>query len=245
MFHKIKNKREKIKEDKDLYERSYFLDMKSSEKTYKKQKKKEQKKKDYITGQIINISIIIGIVFIILIFLVFFYKSDVIDFLEEIKRTFTYGMMIILGMITVLSICFNIIVKEKKRLSNLLKIVLFFNIAFLIMFFYMEIVLDNTYNNEENFGILYDTKIENKEDTKYVDVWKTFLEQELKTKTEREIFIEENMTQFTYFKIRVYFIFILYVVTMMANTYMISKIDKEIKSREILNRDDKILFKNK
>ena len=234
-----------MKEDKDLYERSYFLDMKSSEKTYKKQKKKEQKKKDYITGQIINISIIIGIVFIILIFLVFFYKSDVIDFLEEIKRTFTYGMMIILGMITVLSICFNIIVKEKKRLSNLLKIVLFFNIAFLIMFFYMEIVLDNTYNNEENFGILYDTKIENKEDTKYVDVWKTFLEQELKTKTEREIFIEENMTQFTYFKIRVYFIFILYVITMMANTYIISKIDKEIKNREILDRDDKILFKNK
>ena len=234
-----------MKEDKDLYERSYFLDMKSSEKTYKKQKKKEQKKKDYITGQIINISIIIGIVSIILIFLVFFYKSDVIDFLEEIKRTFTYGMMIILGIITILSICFNIIVKEKKRLSNLLKIVLFFNIVFLILFFYMEIVLDNTYNNEENFGILYDTKIENKEDTKYVDVWKTFLEQELKTKTEREIFIEENMTQFTYFKIRVYFIFILYVVTMMANTYMISKIDKEIKSREILDRDDKILFKNK
>ena len=234
-----------MKEDKNLYERSYFLDMKSSEKTYKKQKKKEQKKKDYITGQIINISIIIGIVFIILIFLVFFYKSDVIDFLEEIKRTFTYGMMIILGMITVLSICFNSIVKEKKRLSNLLKIVLFFNIAFLIMFFYMEIVLDNTYNNEENFGILYDTKIENKEDTKYVDVWKTFLEQELKTKTEREIFIEENMRQFTYFKIRVYFIFILYVITMMANTYIISKIDKEIKNREILDRDDKILFKNK
>lgn len=234
-----------MKEDKDLYERSYFLDMKSSEKTYKKQKKKEQKKKDYITGQIINISIIIGIVSIILIFLVFFYKSDVIDFLEEIKRTFTYGMMIILGIITILSICFNIIVKEKKRLSNLLKIVLFFNIVFLILFFYMEIILDNTYNNEENFGILYDTKIENKEDTKYVDVWKTFLEQELKTKTEREIFIEENMRQFTYFKIRVYFIFILYVITMMANTYIISKNDKEIKNREILDRDDKILFKNK
>lgn len=234
-----------MKEDKDLYERSYFLDMKSSEKTYKRQKKKEQKKKDYITGQIINISIIIGIVSIILIFLVFFYKSDVIDFLEEIKRTFTYGMMIILGIITILSICFNIIVKEKKRLSNLLKIVLFFNIVFLILFFYMEIILDNTYNNEENFGILYDTKIENKEDTKYVDVWKTFLEQELKTKTEREIFIEENMRQFTYFKIRVYFIFILYVITMMANTYIISKIDKEIKNREILDRDDKILFKNK
>ena len=233
-----------MKEDKDLYERSYFLDMKSSEKTYKKQKRKEQKKKDYITGQIINISIIIGIVFIILIFLVFFYKSDVIDFLEEIKRTFTYGMMIILGMITVLSICFNIIVKEKKRLSNLLKIVLFFNIAFLIMFFYMEIVLDNTYNNEENFGILYDTKIENKEDTKYVDVWKTFLEQELKTKTEREIFIEENMTQFTYFRIRIYLIFILYVITLMINTYEISKIDKSIKGQEILAKDDKILNKD-
>jgi len=32
--------------------------------------------------------------------------------------------------------------------------------------------------------------------------------------------------------------------TMMANTYMISKIDKGIKAREILEKNDKILFKN-
>lgn len=228
-----------------MHEKSYFLDTKSSEKEYKKQNRKEQKKKDYITGQIINMSIIIGIVLIILIFLVFFYKPNIIDFLEEIKQTFTYGMIIILGIITILIICFNILIKDKKILNNLLKILLFFNIVCLILFFYIEAILDNTYNSEENFGELYDTKIENKTDTEYVDVWKTIVEQKLQIKTERELFIEENMTQFRYFRIRVYLIFILYVVTMMANTYMISKIDKNAKARKILDRDDKILFKDK
>ena len=75
-----------MKEDKDLYERSYFLDMESGKKEYEKKKKKEQKKKDYITGQIINISIIISIVLIILICLVFFYKPNVTDFLDEISK---------------------------------------------------------------------------------------------------------------------------------------------------------------
>ena len=78
-----------------------------------------------------------------------------------------------------------------------------------------------------------------------MDVWKTLLEQKLQTKTEKQVFIEENITQFRYFKIRVYLVFILYVVTMMANTYIISKIDKGIKGRDILERNDKILFKNK
>ncbi len=234
-----------MKEDKDLYEKSHFLDMKSGEKEYKKQKKKEQKKKDYITGQIINMSVIIAIVLVILVFVVFYYKPNAMDFLEDIKHTYTYGMIIILGIIATLIIAFNCFVKEKKILSNLLKILLFFNIIFLIIFFYIEASLDNTYNNEDMFGKIYDTKVENKTDTEYVDVWKTLLEQEIKTKTEREIFIEENMSQFTYFKIRVYLIFILYVVTMMANTYMISKIDKGIKGREILEKNDKILLKDK
>ena len=234
-----------MKEDRDLYERSHFLDMKSGEKEYRKKKKKEQKKQEYIKGQIINMSIIIGVVLLILIFLVFFYKPNIIDFLEEIKRTFTYGMIIILSIITILIIVFNIMIKEKKMLSNLLKILLFFNIICLILFFYMEAIMDNTYNNEAYFGELYDTKIENKTNTEYVDVWKTLLAQEVKTKTEREIFIEENISQFTYFKIRVYLVFILYVVTMMANTYMISKIDKGIKGREILEKNDKILLKDK
>ena len=92
---------------------------------------------------------------------------------------------------------------------------------------------------------MYDTQIENKTNTEYVDVWKTLLEQEVQTKTEREVFIEENMTQYRYFKIRVYLIFILYVVTMMANTYIISKIDKAVKARKIFDKDDKIIFKDK
>lgn len=233
-----------MKEDKDLYEKSYFIDMKSGEKDYKRQEKKEQKKKSYRVGIIINILIIAIIVLLVFVFIVFFYKPNMIDYLEEIKNTFTYGMTIILGIITVLIISFNILLKDKKMLSNLLKILLFFNIICLILFFYIEAFLDNTYNNEENFGNIYDTKIENKTDKEYVDFWKTFLEQEVQTKTEKEVFIGENIKQFRYFKIRVYLILILYVILMMANTYMISKIDKGIKGREILEKNDKILFKD-
>lgn len=233
-----------MKEDKNIYEKSYFIDMESGKKDYKKQEKKEKKKKSDKADFIINISMIIGIVLIAFIFLVFFYKPNMIDYLEEIKNTFTYGMMIILAIITILIITFNILLKDKKMLSHLLKILLFFNIICLIVFFYIEAILDKTYNNEENFGNVYDTKIENKTDTEYVDLWKTFLEQEIQTKTEKEVFIEENIKQYQYFKIRVYLIFILYVILMMANTYRISKIDKGIKGREILEKNDKILFKD-
>lgn len=234
-----------MKESKNIYEKSYFIDMKSGEKEYKKQEKKQQKKKSYLTGQLINMSIIIVVVLVILIFLVFFYKPNIIDYLEETKRTFTYGMIILLGMMIVFMIAFNILLKDKRMLSNLLKIVLFFNIVCLILFFYIEAILDSTYNNEENFGNVYDERIDNKTDTEYVDIWKSLLEQELYTKTEKEVFIEENIKQFQYFKIRVYLIFILYVITMMVNTYMISKIERYIKAKEILEKNDTILFKNK
>ncbi len=234
-----------MKESKNIYEKSYFIDMKSGEKEYKKQEKKQQKKKSYLTGQLINMSIIIVVVLVILIFLVFFYKPNIIDYLEETKRTFTYGMIILLGMMIVFMIAFNILLKDRRMLSNLLKIVLFFNIVCLILFFYIEAILDSTYNNEENFGNVYDERIDNKTDTEYVDIWKSLLEQELYTKTEKEVFIEENIKQFQYFKIRVYLIFILYVITMMVNTYMISKIERYIKAKEILEKNDTILFKNK
>lgn len=233
-----------MKEDKNIYEKSYFIDMESGEKDYKKQKKKEQNKKSYATSLIVNVLIIVGIVILILIFFVFFYKPNAIDYLGEIKNTFTYGMITILGIITILMIIFHVILKDKKMLSHLLKILLFFNIICLIVFFYIDAILDKTYNNEESFGNIYETKIENKTDTEYIDLWKTFSEQEVKTKTEKEVFIEENMTQYRYFKIRVYLILILYVILMMANTYRISKIDKGIKARESIEKNDKILFKN-
>ncbi len=233
-----------MKEDKNIYERSYFIDLESSQKDYKKKEKQENKKKSDKANYIINILMIIGIVLIVFIFLVFFYKPNMIDYLEEIKNTFTYGMIIILAIMTTFIILFNIVLKDKRMLSHLLKILLFFNIICLIAFFYIDAILDKTYNNEENFGNIYDTKIENKTDKEYVDLWKTFLEQEVQTKTEKEVFIEENIKQYRYFKIRVYLILILYVITMMANTYRISKIDKGIKGRKILEKNDKIIFKN-
>ena len=164
-----------MKENRNIYEKSYFIDMESGKKDYQKQAKKEKKKKKYRTNLMMNIFMIIVIALIALIFLVFFYKPNIIDYLEEIKNTFTYGMMIILAIITILIIVFNILLKDKKMLSHLLKMLLFFNIICLIMFFYIEAILDKTYNNEENFGNVYDTKIENKTDTEYVDLWKTFL----------------------------------------------------------------------
>ena len=213
-----------------------FSNKKTAKQIEKINKKKNERRVNYV--------FIALIVIFILIFLIFFKKPNWTDFLEEIKNTFTIGMVVILGIIMFSILFAKIFIKEKKTLNNLLKILLFCNIVLLVVFFYTESVLDKTYNNEETFGNFYDTKLEEKTDEEYVDLWQTFLNQEVKTKSAREVFIEENMTQFIYFKIRVYLIFILYVITIMANSYLILKLEKAIKARKILDKDDKIIFKN-
>lgn len=213
-----------------------FSNKKTAKQIEKINKKKNERRVNYV--------FIALIVIFILIFLIFFKKPNWTDFLGEIKNTFTIGMVVILGIIMFSILFAKIFIKEKKTLNNLLKILLFCSIVLLVVFFYTESVLDKTYNNEETFGNFYDTKLEEKTDEEYVDLWQTFLNQEVKTKSAREVFIEENMTQFIYFKIRVYLIFILYVITIMANSYLILKLEKAIKARKILDKDDKIIFKN-
>lgn len=213
-----------------------FSNKKTAKQIEKINKKKNERRVNYV--------FIALIVIFILIFLIFFKKPNWTDFLEEIKNTFTIGVVVILGIIMFSILFAKIFIKEKKTLNNLLKILLFCNIVLLVVFFYTESVLDKTYNNEETFGNFYDTKLEEKTDEEYVDLWQTFLNQKVKTKSAREVFIEENMTQFIYFKIRVYLIFILYVITIMANSYLILKLEKAIKARKILDKDDKIIFKN-
>ena len=213
-----------------------FSNKKTAKQIEKINKKKNERRVNYV--------FIALIVIFILIFLIFFKKPNWTDFLEEIKNTFTIGMVVILGIIMFSILFAKIFIKEKKTLNNLLKILLFCNIILLVVFFYTESVLDKTYNNEETFGNFYDTKLEEKTDEEYVDLWQTFLNQKVKTKSAREVFIEENMTQFIYFKIRVYLIFILYVITIMANSHLILKLEKAIKARKILDKDDKIIFKN-
>ena len=233
-----------MKNNKKWYKENVLRTIKYNERN-DKNSEKYQKAKNYVLTHRINIAILIGIDLILLIFLIFFYNPNSIDFLQEIKDTFTYGMIIILGIISICIILFNIFIKEKKILSNLLKITLLFNIISLIIFLFMEANLNKSYNNEEYFDNIYETKVENKTDEKYVDIWNSILTQEMQTKTEKEKFIEENMSQFTYFRIRVYLILILYVITMMANTYLISKIDKEVKGQEILKKNDKLFFNNR
>lgn len=210
-------------------------------------KKKTAKQMEEIKKEKNNrrINIFMAILFALLffIFVIFFYKPKYIDFLEDIKNTFTIGMIIILGIIIISIILAAIFIKEKRTLNNLLKLLLFCNIILLVIFFYTEYVLDKTYNNEESFGKIYDTELQEKTDEEYVDVLQTLLKQEVHTKTEKEVFVNENMTQFVYFKIRVYLIFILYVITIMANSYLILKLEKEINLREKLDKDDKIIFK--
>lgn len=217
----------------------------TNESKNEKTEKEEKKKETYIEKLAKSMLTIIICGLVILIFLIFFYKPNVIDFIEEIKVTYIYGILIILGLIIFSIILCYILIKDKKLLSKTLKLILFFNILFLIIFFYIEIVLDITYNNEEVFGEFYDTKVENKTDTKQVDVLNTLLKGELKTKNEKEVYIEKNLSQFTCFKIKVYLVFILYVITLLINTWIISKIDKGLKARKILEKDDKIIFKNK
>ena len=232
-----------MKNNNEWY-KANILNSKDNGESQKLKQEKYEKANKYIVNRRINLLILLSIILIILVFLVFFYKPNSIDFLLELKNTFTNGIIIILGILVSAIIISNVLIKEKKILSNLLKIILLFNIMFIVIFIGVEANLNKTYNNEEKFGEIYDTKIENKNDKEYIDMWKSLLSMDMQTKTEREIFIDENMSQYTYFRIRVYLVFVLYVITMMANTYMISKIDKGIKGQEKLKDFDRILLKN-
>ena len=231
-----------MKDNKQWYKENVSNKMKNNESQAKKQRDYEKINKKASENRI-SLATGLIIILIFLAFLIFVYKPNSVDILEDLKSTFTNVTIIILGIIVSLIIIVNLLVKDKKNLSNLLKIILLFNIVALAVVFYIEIDLNNTYNNEEKFGELYDTKIENKSDKEYVDIWQSLINMNLKTKTEKEVFIDENMSQFRYFRIRIYLILILYVITMMINTYIISKIDKSIKGQEILAKNDKILFK--
>ncbi len=232
-----------MKNNKQWYKENISRNMRENESKAKQQIKYEKANKK-TAGNRITLVIALIFILIFLVFLIFFYKPNSIDILEELKKTFTNLEILMLAIIVSSIIIINLVVKEKRNLSNLLKIVLAFNIVVLIVSFFIEFNLNKTYNSEEEFGRLYDTKIENKSDKKYVDIWQSLINMNLKTKTEKEVFIDENMTQFTYFRIRIYLIFILYVITLMINTYEISKIDKSIKGQEILAKDDKILNKD-
>lgn len=232
-----------MKNNNQWYKENISRNMKENESKAKQQIKYEKANKKTAENRIRLVTALI-IILIFLVFLIFFYKPNSIDILEELKKTFTNLEILMLAIIIGSIIIINLVVKDKRNLSNLLKIVLAFNIVVLIVSFFIEFNLNKTYNSKEEFERLYDTKIENKSDKKYVDIWQSLINMNLKTKTEKEVFIDENMTQFTYFRIRIYLIFILYVITLMINTYEISKIDKSIKGQEILAKDDKILNKD-
>ena len=232
-----------MKNNNQCYKENISRNMKENESKAKQQIKYEKANKKTAENRI-TLVIALIIILIFLVFLIFFYKPNSIDILEELKKTFTNLEILMLAIIVSSIVIINLVVKDKRNLSNLLKIVLAFNIVVLIVSFFIEFNLNKTYNSKEEFERLYDTKIENKSDKKYVDIWQSLINMNLKTKTEKEVFIDENMTQFTYFRIRIYLIFILYVITLMINTYEISKIDKSIKGQEILSKDDKILNKD-
>ncbi len=232
-----------MKNNNQWYKENISRNMKENESKAKQQIKYEKANKKTAENRIRLVTALI-IILIFLVFLIFFYKPNSIDILEELKKTFTNLEILMLAIIVSSIVIINLVVKDKRNLSNLLKIVLAFNIVVLIVSFFIEFNLNKTYNSKEEFERLYDTKIENKSDKKYVDIWQSLINMNLKTKTEKEVFIDENMTQFTYFRIRIYLIFILYVITLMINTYEISKIDKSIKGQEILAKDDKILNKD-
>ena len=214
------------------------MDNKSEDKI----KIKENNKKTY-TETLLSI---IVLALIIAIFVIFFYKPNIVDFLEQIKTTYINSMLIILSLIIIFSILSYLILKNKKTLVKALKLVIIFSIIFLIAFFYIEIILNKTYNNEETFANFYDANIkdENVKEKEHLDTINSLLNLELKTKTDKEVFIEKSLSQFLYFRIKVYLIFIFYVIIILILTYLMAKIDRKIRYTEMLEKDDKIIFKN-
>ena len=139
-----------MKNNNQWYKENISRNMKENESKAKQQIKYEKANKKTAENRI-TLVIALIIILIFLVFLIFFYKPNSIDILEELKKTFTNLEILMLAIIVSSIVIINLVVKDKRNLSNLLKIVLAFNIVVLIVSFFIEFNLNKTYNSKEEF----------------------------------------------------------------------------------------------
>jgi len=191
----------------------------------------------------------IGIYFIelvgfLIIFIAFFiyamnYKPTFIDPIESLKNSYISALFIAMLVSIIFTVISTLFSKSKDTLVLHLKIVIVLTSLAIFMFLLVKVNIDNTYNETE-FSRIYSEIDFSEEDTskKYLHISLS----DVKISEHKEMFIEQNLKAYGYFKLKTSLGLIIYTLLIGVNIYLISHIYKVQEMIEVSDKDAEILF---
>jgi len=167
------------------------------------------------------------------------YKTTFIDPIETLKSsymTILFTSMLISLLFTVICVLFS---KSKETLISNLKIIIILTALTIFILLIGKITIDSTYNENE-FSKIYSQIDFSEEETakQYIDISLS----SIKLSNHKELFIEQNLKAYGYFKLKTSLGLIVYTLLIGANIYLISHISRVQEMINISNRDAEILF---
>lgn len=163
------------------------------------------------------------------------YKSNIIDPIADIKRMFINSHLIVSGVFLVLVFIINLTSKNESHLIKRLILITVISIIVMMLFWGIKLYLDLTYN-EAKFNELYIEQ--NIAEETEIDVGYTGIS----LKTEKEHYIDECIKLYNIFRIKSYGTLCMHLLLNILLIYQILKVQKIKNKKEIVNRDDLILF---
>ncbi len=167
------------------------------------------------------------------------YKTSFIDPIETLKSlyiTILFTAILVSFIFTIACVLFS---KRKETLISNLKIIIILTAIAIFILLIGKIALDSTYNENE-FSRIYSKIDFSQEETakQYIDISLS----SIKISNHKELFIEQNMKAYNYFKLKTSLGLIIYTLLIGANIYLISHISRVQEMIDISNRDAEILF---
>lgn len=167
------------------------------------------------------------------------YKTTFIDPIETLKSsymTILFISMLISLLFTVICVLFS---KSKETLISNLKIIIILTALTIFILLIGKITIDSTYNENE-FSKIYSQIDFSEEETakQYIDISLS----SIKLSNHKELFIEQNLKAYGYFKLKTSLGLIVYSLLIGANIYLISHISRVQEMINTSNRAAEILF---
>lgn len=167
------------------------------------------------------------------------YKSSIVDPIEGLKRTFIMAHFITVAVFFVILLIATVFSKNKMISVIRLVIICAMSIIAMLIFFGIKLNLDKTYT-EDKFKYFYaEQNIAEKSNSKLkVDIGLTGVS----LKSDEEYYIDQCMKLYNNFKIITYLILGMHFFINALLVYQILRVGKAQDKREIMNKDDLILF---
>ena len=169
------------------------------------------------------------------------YESTIVDPIESVKKLFSNGYLISMGILLVVTLITNFYSKTRTILLKRLKVIFSISILIIIMFFGLKLYLDTVYTEEMFQQIYSEQNIEESSENSNKSVINIGIA-EIGVKTEKEHYIDECLELYNIFSIKVYIILGINLLLIILLIYQISRISKAQRKKEQTNKDVLILF---